>query len=394
MHLNLVLIAFLAAVCFPIAAAQRIELIVHIPANTPAGESVYLAGSLPGVGSWKADGVKLIRGEDHVCRGFLDLEIGQTLEYKITRGNWQSVEKNVDGTERANRTLVVDAATHQVEITVDRWASADAPKPARTVVGDLKIHRIASRILGGPRNLRIWLPPGYDDDPAARYPVLYMHDGQNCFDRAISAFGEEWEIDETLTRLIGENAIAPLIVVGIDNAGENRIKEYTYVADSEHGGGDGAKYAEFLLKEVRPLVEEKFRVRTGPVDTYIGGSSLGGLVSLEIARRNPGIFGGVIAMSPSLWWANGQVLAEIEHDAGGLQDARIWIDMGAAESIARQPDSAKRFVEQARQLDRLFSAQQINHQLMVDEVHTQHNERAWAHRFPQAIAWLLEERKQ
>src|SRR5205823_7376853 len=162
-------------------------------------------------------------------------------------------------------------------------------------------------------------------------PVLYMHDGQNCFDRATSAFGNEWEIDETLTKLIADKTIAPIIVVGIDNGLGKRMNEYTYVADAKRGGGGAEVHEKFLLSEVRPLVEKTYRVEADKMHTFIGGSSLGGLNSLELARRNPDIFGGVIAMSPTVFWADHALLKAIEKDASSLSKARIWLDMGTAE---------------------------------------------------------------
>jgi predicted alpha/beta superfamily hydrolase len=325
-------------------AAQPVEIIVRIPADTPAGDSIYLAGSLSAAGGWKPDGVKLSRRADGVYTATLDLEIGQTLEFKITRGTWATVEKTADGAERPNRSLSIDASTKQIEVTVERWANSAAVRKS-TVVGTLKIHKIDSKVLGQTRTIRVWLPPAYDNAADARYPVLYMHDGQNCFDRATSAFGNEWEIDETLTKLIAAKTIPPLIVVGIDNGGGNRMNEYTFVADAARGGGRGAEHAEFLLKEVKPFVEKTYRVQSDKAHTFVGGSSLGGLDSLELARRHPDVFGGVLAMSPTIFWADGAVMKAIEKDGGALKDTRVWLDMGTREGAADQSD---KYVQQVR----------------------------------------------
>ena len=137
--------------------------------------------------------------------------------------------------------MVGDAVTKQIDATVERWASVGLSSgQVSTVVGNLKLHKIDSRILKQSRTIRVWLPPGYDANVNVRYSVLYMHDGQNCFDRATSAFGNEWQIDETLTKLINNKRVPPMIVVGIDNGLANRINEYTYNADSERGGGQGS----------------------------------------------------------------------------------------------------------------------------------------------------------
>ena len=290
------LVVSIAASAYP---DQKVRVVVRVPPITPKTESIYLAGSLPSIGGWKADGLKLTRQDDGTYTGDIDLPIGETLEFKITRGSWATVEKTADGSDRPNRHVAVDAATKRIDATVERWANDSQNNlPASSVVGTLKLHTIDSRSLKQPRIIRIWLPPGYDANTKAGYSVLYMHDGQNCFDRRTSAFGNEWEIDETLTKLIVEKRIPPIIVVGIDNGGANRINEMTYAAEAKRGGGQGAGYAEFLLSEVKPFVEKTYRVKPGQTDTFIGGSSLGGLASLEIARRHPKTFGGVIAMSP------------------------------------------------------------------------------------------------
>ncbi|HEY7089452.1 MAG TPA: alpha/beta hydrolase-fold protein [Tepidisphaeraceae bacterium] len=395
-HLKHLILRTALAVCViaATATAEKVHLIVHIPADTRASDSIYLAGSLTSVGGWKADGVKLARQHDGTLTGDLDVEIGQTLEFKITRGSWDTVEKFADGGERPNRSIRIDASTKQIEATVERWASGDGgARRASTVVGTLKLHPIDSAALKQPRTIRVWLPPGYDDASDARYPVLYMHDGQNCFDRATSAFGNEWEIDETLTKLISEKTIPPLIVIGIDNGGANRINEFTYEVDPRHGGGHADTYVRFVLREVMPFVGKTYRVRTGTSSTFIGGSSLGGLISLEIARRNPHVFGGVIAMSPSLQWSNEALTTAIEKDPGGLSDPRIWLDMGTREGLATaatQPaiNQHDPMIDAVNRLGAALAHHGIKHHLEIAEG-AEHNERAWAARFPKAVKYLL-----
>src|SRR2546423_10761889 len=127
-------------------AAQKVEVVVHVPTDTPAGETIYVAGSLPAVGSWRADGLRLARQIDGTHSGTIELDAGQTLEFKVTRGTWGTVEKKADGTERANRSLVVEASTKRIEMTVERWADggrgAAVRKQSSTVVGTLNLHEI------------------------------------------------------------------------------------------------------------------------------------------------------------------------------------------------------------------------------------------------------------
>lgn len=367
-------------------AAQTVRLHVQVPPTTPADAPIFVAGSVPAVGSWKADGLKLERQADGSFAADVAFEAGQTLEFKITRGSWETVEKTADGGERANRAVTIDANTKQIDATVERWSAGDA-KPASTVVGTLTLHTIESKSLGKPRTIRVWLPEGYNAAAGPRYDVLYMHDGQNCFDRATSAFGHEWQIDETLTKLIADKSIRPIIVVGIDNGGASRIDELTYAADEQHRGGHAASYASFVIDEVIPLIDKIYRTNADAKHRYLGGSSLGGLVSLDIARRHPNTFAGVIAMSPSLWWPAELIIPAVEADAGGLRGTRVWLDMGTREGDAA---SQPQHVEEAKRMDAALTKQNVEHQLMID-ADAEHNETAWARRFPAAIQYLLKE---
>ena len=147
------------------------------------------------------------------------------------------------------------------------------------------------------RYKRIWLyHPRRYNDVDKRYPVIYMQDGQNLFDDA-TAFGEEWQVDETLNSMW-----AQCIVVGIDNS-EQRLNEYNYNDNEEHGSGEGRKYMEFIVQTLKPVIDEKFRTRPEREHTYIAGSSMGGLISLYGALDFPETFGGAGVFSPALWIA-------------------------------------------------------------------------------------------
>jgi predicted alpha/beta superfamily hydrolase len=308
------------------------------------------------------------------------------LEFKITRGNWDTVEKTATGSDRPNRSLTLTSDTKAIDVTVERWGNA-SPR-ASTVIGTLKLHEIDSAALKTRRNIRVWLPAAYDADPAARFDVLYLHDGQNCFDAATSSFGNEWRIDESLTKLIEAKTIRPLIVVGVDNGQGERINELSYGKHPQHGGGNGEAYATFLLSEVKPLIEKTYRTQTGPAHTFLGGSSLGGLASLEIARRHPGTFGGVMAMSPSLWWPSPRVIEAIEQAPKSYVGTRIWLDMGTRESGGNSAEN-QQHIANARRLDAVLTKQNVQHRLLIDNVTGEHNEPAWARRFPEAITYLL-----
>lgn len=189
-----------------------------------------------------------------------------------------------------------------------------------------------SDLLGGDRQVVVYLPPGYHAAGDRRYPVLYMQDGQNLFDGRTSYVpGEHWHLNETADNLIREGAVEPLIMVGVYNAGGRRIEEYTPTADPGFGaGGQADLYGRMLAEELKPYVDAIYRTKPGREHTGIGGSSLGGLVSLYLGLGRSDIFGRVIAMSPSLWWDGCWLLRNLDSVARGPK-SKVWLDAGTLE---------------------------------------------------------------
>ncbi len=153
------------------------------------------------------------------------------------------------------------------------------------------------------RDLVVYLPPGYHEQPSRHFPVLYLHDGQNLFDGSTSFIpGMDWHVGQTADQSIIAGAVEPLIIVGIYNTGKARIREYTPTRVPKLGGGRADRYAKFLIQELKPFIEREYRTLSGSEKTGIGGSSLGGLVSLYLGLKLPNVFGKLAALSPSVWW--------------------------------------------------------------------------------------------
>ncbi len=190
---------------------------------------------------------------------------------------------------------------------------------------------MTSRFLDRPRDVQVYLPPGYESDAGRRYPVLYMHDGQNLFDSTTAFGGQEWGVDETAQELILNSMIEPLIIAGIYNTGEHRIEEYTPSYDSrQKKGGRADQYGRFIVEELKVLIDREYRTRSGPQHTGLGGSSLGGLATIYLGLKYPQIFCKLIVMSPSVWWDHGVILRFVESLAA-KPSTRIWLDIGTRE---------------------------------------------------------------
>ena len=207
-----------------------------------------------------------------------------------------------------------------------------APRDGRSLTGDVRlVQAFHSDALGNARDVLVWLPPGYDDDDAGRHPVLYLHDGQNVFDATTSFAGAEWAVDETADRLVREGRITPPIIVAIDHAGAQRADEFAPTHDPHRGaGGRADAYGRFLVGELKPYIDRTFRTRPEAAHTAVGGSSLGGLVTLCLGLEYPDVFGALTVLSPSIWWDRREVLARVDALATRLP-WRIWLDVGTAE---------------------------------------------------------------
>ena len=257
--------------------------------------------------------------------------------------------------------------------------------------GDLRLHEFRSRFFRNGRFLRVWLPPGYDDaeNSVTHYPVLYLNDGQNLFEPSASFTGVEWQVDETAERLIRERLIPPMIVVGIDNAGKDRLREYMPYRSLSPAmlRVQGSRYPNFLIKEVMPFISRTYRIASGPQNTGLGGSSLGALISLYTVALHPGWFGRLLLESPSLWASNRQIIKESR--AVKQWPERIFLATGTAE--AGREDRDRSMVDDVRELAAIFRRAGLNDRrikLAVEEGAT-HHESAWARRFPDALAFLF-----
>lgn len=260
-------------------------------------------------------------------------------------------------------------------------ASAEA-STAAAPAGTIRIvEQFASPQLGNSRNLRIYLPPGYEKDTQRRYPVLYMHDGQNLFDAKTAAFGVAWDVGIAMDRLIAEGAIEPAIVVGIDNT-KDRMDEYTPCCDAKNGGGKIDAYMAFIVDTVKPWADANLRTLPDREHTAIMGSSLGGIASVYIAQRHPEIFSKAGGVSSSFWWNDGAFMKNVP----ARQPVRFYIDAG----------SKKDGIEYTRKMRDAMLAQgyKLDEDLyFYESPDGVHNEKSWAARVHLPLTWFFAARK-
>jgi predicted alpha/beta superfamily hydrolase len=236
----------------------------------------------------------------------------------------------------------------------------------------------------GAHDVLVYLPPEYHVQPERSYPVLFMQDGQNLFDPETSYIkGNYWHLGETADELAEAGAIEPLILVGIYNAGEKRIDEYTPVVDKRLGGGHADDYGRMIMEELVPYVNAHYRTLPGAENCGMGGSSLGGLVSLYLGLRYPAVFSRLAVMSPSVWWRSREILKTVA--ALPQKPAlRVWLDIGSKESARAVPDA------RALRDTLIKKGWKLGDDLAYTEAEgAEHTESAWAQRAGSMLKFLF-----
>ncbi len=245
-----------------------------------------------------------------------------------------------------------------------------------------------SRFLPDDRSIIVYLPPGYEEKAERRYPVMYMHDGQNLFDPETSFIrGRTWEIGDNADRLILAEVIEPLLVVGIYNT-PRRLEEYTHARDRRMGGGEANQYGQLLVQELKPWIDDGYRTLPDEGNTALGGSSLGGLVSMYLGLLHAETFGKLAVMSPSVWWNRRSILGFV-NDYEGPPWPRIWLDTGDGEGKRTHQDATLLY---QRLIANGWRPEENIHYQMVEG--GTHDESAWAARVGDMLRFLFPLRSQ
>lgn len=261
------------------------------------------------------------------------------------------------------------------------------PKVSHTLTGHFRTHaNMASAYLKNPHTIMVYLPPSYTQSTQRRYPVLYMHDGNNLFDRATGFMGQEWEVDEHTEALIKAGKIEDIIIVGVYNT-PARMEEYTWhpaTLDGQTQGGQGAAYGRFMVEELKPFIDQQYRTLSDRNNTAVMGSSLGGLISYYLGQQYPHVFSKIGMMSPSVWWADRKII----QDAKGVPtDLKFWVDIGSKEGSnpTQTVQNTRDFVSQLEQK----GYQHFRSLAFHIEDGAGHNEQAWSQRLEKPLRFFF-----
>ncbi|MCS6929160.1 MAG: alpha/beta hydrolase-fold protein [Saprospiraceae bacterium] len=375
---RVMLSAFFALLCGSVSA-QLTLVVKSIPANTPPGAKIYVAGNF---NNWNpGDTTKILAptGNGHYTIT-LNPPIGQ-VKYKFTRGSWATVEGNANGGYLPDRTWNYTGQPTVLELTILSWEDLGSVKSTAAPNVSILSNSFYMPQLNRYRRIWVYLPPDYSAQPQKRYPVLYMHDGQNLFDAATS-FAGEWEVDETLNALHQQGDYG-CIVVGIDNGGQYRLDEYSpWVNAQYNAGGQGDEYLDFIVNTLKPHIDSVFRTLPGRKTTGILGSSMGGLISMYAFSERQDVFSRAGVFSPSFWFA-GTKSAEHVASRPRQGEARVYFLAGGKEpaSVAQNMQIVADSLRKAG-----FGSDEQFFSVPADG---EHREWFWRREFPHAYRWLF-----
>lgn len=354
-----------------------IAVVVETREALPDGARLWLAGNTEQLGRWRPDGLAMVRTGDCGWEATVRVGDGEPVEFKVTRGGWDT-EARMEGCGAGNLRLLAEEGSGVVR----RWKVAswkDERKKERRIAGEYEVwEKWPSAWLGREREVIVWLPPGYRKDRAEGYPVLYLQDGRQVFDPGTSTWGAAWEVDETGQQMVETGGIEPFIAVAADCT-EAREEEY---APTKRGDD----YLRFLTQELKPEVDRRFR--TDPARNYIGGSSMGGLISFYAGWTRPDVFAGAACLSPAFCGEYAGPMAravEGSAAAGRMPGTRFFLSCGSGDDLERLLLDGT--LEMAGRLEKLgYPRERVEVRIAPGEPH---NEAAWAKMTPHFLRWFF-----
>ena len=363
--------------CGSILFAQKIEynVTINVTANELSDSAkIYIVGNQKEIGYWDPAAVQLEKIDKNTWRKVFSFPVNTILEFKFTKGKWSNEALTNEKTIPQNHVVRVESDT-TIQKNIIHWKDEETVENVYQgqITGSVFYYKSLEWSGIKSRDVIVWLPPDYEENINTRYPVLYMHDGQNIFDPKTSSFGIDWQMDEAATKLIYENKIAPLIIVGIYN---------TVDRSSEYKNTDtGFVYMDFIINKLKPLIDKNYRTKPDRENTVTGGSSLAGLISFMLPWEHPEIFSKAICVSSALKINNIDYISQVEKYKGDKKNIKIYFDIGG---IGIEEKLKPGIDEMIKTL--LSKGFELNNDLyFIKDQEAEHNESAWAKRLPKAL---------
>jgi predicted alpha/beta superfamily hydrolase len=360
---------FISSVLYVMANAQTSRnVVIEVTAESvSAGEGVYITGNQDELGGWNPLAVPMQNVSGKLYKKEIQVADGTRIEYKFTKGSWETEAMFEPGVVPDN--CIADIKSDTVlKHTIKAWSMSQNKVTHGQITGKVDYYKAMKGEGILPRDVVVWTPPGYESDTTRRYPVIYMHDGQNVFDPATASFGYDWEADEHADSLIRSGVIEPVIIVGM-YCTSNRTPEYSY-------GKEAKAYMNFIINVVKPMIDADYRTKPDRMNTAVAGSSMGGLISLVILWSYPEVFSKAGCFSPAFKIGSLDYADVVKDLNAPKQDCLIYVDNGGVGLDAQlQPgidDMLKVLQKKGFTMgENLF---------WVKDEKADHNERAWASR--------------
>lgn len=354
---------------------QKVSFIVHTPNVLPDSEAVYICGNIEALGNWNPNKKKLKRIGEKEWSVELKLKTGIDLEYKFTRGSWDTEPTDAGGMTMDNQKLTVRNDT-TINFYVVNWKD-EKHNFRGQITGNVVYHKnmTGNGIL--PRDVIVWLPASYAKNPEKRYPVLYMHDGQNIIDPKTSYTGIDWQVDEEVTRLSSEGKMKEIIIVGINNS-QTRTRDYS---DTPRG----RSYMNFITEKLKPFIDKQYRTLPDRENTATMGSSMGGLISFMLVWYHPDVFYSAACLSPAFTDQFDYAIDWVEDESSDRKNIRIYIDCGGVTLDKRLLPGAELMVKTLKKKG-FVEGQNL---MWYYSPQAEHNEAAWAKRVWRPLTFLF-----
>jgi predicted alpha/beta superfamily hydrolase len=362
----------------PFALAQSNKEITFIVTSdtVPDSLSIFITGNHSVFGNWYPDAAKLEENTKNEWIGSFSLPEGYKFEYKFTLGSWEREAINEYGMIPGNSKLAITNDT-LIYVEIPSWRDNSYAVFEGQITGTVKYHPKMKGKGIKERDIVVWLPPGYDENTEEYYPVLYMHDGQNMFDPKTSAIGIDWQIDEAADTLIRNGYIKPIIIVGIHNT-PHRSSEYSH-------NDTGYAYMDFVVNELKPLIDSIYRTLPARENTATGGSSLGGLISFMLVWEKSDVFSQAVCISPALKISRYNFVTPVENYTGDKKDIRVYIDNGGI----GVEDSLQAGIDEMLTALKKQGYSQDEDLYWIKDVDAEHGESDWAKRIWHPLIFMF-----
>ena len=359
---------------FPQQKALTVRVVA--PGSTPQNSQLYIAGNYSTIGGWDPGAIMMNRENGGVWSFQTSFDVGSRVEFKITRGSWGSEALFQPQTIPTNIVVIMKNDT-TIVLRPTGWKDLGFSFEGG-ITGTVRYHRaLKSKSLTNPRDAIVWLPPSYEKEKSKRYPVLYMHDGQNIIDPSTSFAGFDWRIDEVVDSLIKTNSIEEIIVVGIYNT--------TYRGPEYSDTPIGRAYADFVVHGLKPMIDSIYRTKPDRKHTANMGSSMGGLISFLFSWWYPEVFSEAGCLSSAFLVDSNKILREVRNYSGSRKDIRIYLDDG---SIGLEAQLGPGYREMIGILESKGYVKGRDLEYFYDEG-AEHNEQAWARRVWRPLVFMF-----